>query len=105
MCFVFILFVYLYCVNDDTIKKRKMNKEKVLGVVNDVIFDRITQLIEEMSTNEFVEMITDMVQDQTGVEIETDEEREEITDIIGSRVFPLLHKMNEYILGKTIPME
>ncbi len=82
-----------------------MNKEKVLGVVNDVIFDRITQLIEEMSTNEFVEMITDMVQDQTGVEIETDEEREEITDIIGSRVFPLLHKMNEYILGKTIPME
>ena len=82
-----------------------MNKEKVLGVVNDVIFDRITQLIEEMSTNEFVEMITDMVQDQTGVEIETDEEREEITDIIGSRVFPLLHKMNEYILGKTIPMD
>lgn len=82
-----------------------MNKEKVTEVVNEVIFDRITQLIEEMSTNEFVEMITDMVQDQTGVEIETDEEREEITDIIGSRVFPLLHKMNEYILGKTIPME
>jgi hypothetical protein len=82
-----------------------MNKEKVTELVNEVIFDRITQLIEEMSTNEFVEMITDMVQDQTGVEIETDEEREEITDIIGSRVFPLLHKMNEYILGKTIPME
>ena len=82
-----------------------MNKEKVTEVVNEVIFDRITQLIEEMSTNEFVEMITDMVQDQTGVEIETDEEREEITDIIGSRVFPLLHKMNEYVLGKTIPME
>ena len=82
-----------------------MNKEKVTELVNEVIFDRITQLIEEMSTNEFVEMITDMVQDQTGVEIETDEEREEITDIIGSRVFPLLHKMNEYVLGKTIPME
>ena len=82
-----------------------MNKEKVLEVVNEVLVDKLTQLIEEMSTNEFVEMITDMVQDQTGVEIETDEEREEITDIIGSRVFPLLHKMNEYILGKTIPME
>lgn len=82
-----------------------MNKEKVLEVVNEVIIDRITQLIEEMSTNEFVDMINDMVQDQTGVEIETDEEREEVTDIIGSRVFPLLHKMNEYILGKTIPMD
>ena len=82
-----------------------MNKEKVTELVNEVIFDRITQLIEEMSTNEFVEMITDMVQDQTGVEIETDEEREEVTNIIGDRVFPLLHKMNEYVLGKTIPME
>jgi hypothetical protein len=82
-----------------------MNKEKVTEVVNEVIFDRITQLIEEMTTNEFVDMVTDMVQDQTGVEIETDEEREEVTNIIGDRVFPLLHKMNEYILGKTIPME
>ena len=82
-----------------------MNKEKVLEVVNEVIIDRITQLIEEMSTNEFVDMINDMVQDQTGVEIETDEEREEVTDIIGSRILPLLHKMNEYILGKTIPMD
>ena len=77
----------------------------VQNVINDVIVDKITQLIEEMSTNEFVDMINDMVQDQTGVEIETDEEREEVTDIIGSRVFPLLHKMNEYILGKTIPMD
>jgi hypothetical protein len=82
-----------------------MNKEKVTEVVNEVIFDRITQLIEEMTTNEFVDMVTDMVQDQTGVEIETDEEREEVTNIIGDRVFPLLHKMNEYVLGKTIPME
>jgi len=32
-----------------------MNKEKVLEVVNDVITERITSLIEEMSTNEFVE--------------------------------------------------
>jgi hypothetical protein len=31
-----------------------MNKEKVLGVVNDVIVDKLTQLIEEMSSNEFV---------------------------------------------------
>jgi hypothetical protein len=82
-----------------------MNREKVTEVVNEVIFDRITQLIEEMTTNEFVDMVTDMVQDRTGVEIETDEEREEVTNLIGDRVFPLLHKMNEYVLGKTIPMD
>ena len=30
------------------LKKRKMDKEKVLGVVNEVIVDKLTQLIEEM---------------------------------------------------------
>lgn len=80
-----------------------MNKEKVLEVVNDVITERITSLIEEMSTNEFVEMISDMVHDQTGIEFETEEDQEELKGIIGSRVIPLLHKMTEYMIGKEIP--
>ena len=37
-----------------------MNREKVLEVVNEVIVDRLTQLIEDMSNDEFVEMITDI---------------------------------------------
>jgi hypothetical protein len=82
-----------------------MNKEKVLEVVNEVIVDRLTQLMEEMSTNEFVEMITDMVQDQTGIVIEDEDEIEEITNIIGSRVVPLLHKICEWGIGKEIPTE
>lgn len=82
-----------------------MNKEKVLEVVNDVITERITSLIEEMSTNEFVEMISDMVYDQTGNSLETEEEQEELMEIIGSRVIPLLHKMSEYMVGKNIPTE
>ena len=28
MCFVFILFVYLYCVNDDTLKLKKNEQRK-----------------------------------------------------------------------------
>jgi hypothetical protein len=80
-----------------------MNKEKVLEVVNDVITERITSLIEEMSTNEFVEMISDMVYDQTGNSLETEEEQEELMEIIGSRVIPLLHKMSEYMVGHEIP--
>lgn len=80
-----------------------MNKEKVLEVVNDVITHRITSLIEEMSTNEFVEMISDMVHDQTGNSLETEEEQEELMEIIGDRVIPLLHKMSEYMVGKEIP--
>jgi len=82
-----------------------MNKEKVLEVVNDVITDRLSQLMEEMSNNEFVEMITDMVQDQTGEVIEDENDIEEIKNIIGSRVIPLLHKVLEYTISKNIPTE
>ena len=79
-----------------------MNKEKVLGVVNDVIVDRLTQLIEEMSCNEFVEEITDKLVEQ-GIVIETEEDEEELRDLIGSRVLPLLHKVMEWGIGKELP--
>jgi len=88
-----------------------MNKdEKVLEIVNSVITDRLTQLIEEMSDNEFVEMIGDMYFDQTGKNIEDDTDDDEdfdkdeyLNEIIGSRVLPLLHKICEYGIGKDIP--
>ncbi len=79
-----------------------MNKEKVLGVVNDVIVDRLTQLIEEMSCNEFVEEISDKLVEQGSV-IETEEDEEELRDLIGSRVLPLLHKVMEWGIGKELP--
>lgn len=103
MYFVFVLFVYLYCVNDDTLKKRKMDKEKVLGVVNEVIVDRLTQLIEEMSTNEFVDMIKDKLV-ENGIEFDEDNE-EVIFEIVGTRVLPLLLKVCEWGIGKEIPTE
>jgi hypothetical protein len=82
-----------------------MNKEQVLEVVNEVIVDRLTQLIEDMSNDEFVEMITDIVQDRTGSVIQDEDELEEIRDVIGSRVVPLLHKVCEWGIGKNIPTE
>lgn len=78
------------------------NEEKVLGVVNDVIVDKLTQLIEEMSCNEFVDMISDKLEEE-GIVIETEEEREELTEVIGSRVLPLLHKVMEWGIGKELP--
>jgi predicted peroxiredoxin len=83
-----------------------MNKEKVTEVVTDVINDKITQLIEEMSTNEFVDMIKDKLV-ENGIEFDNDneEEVEEIFEIVGSRVVPLLHKMSEYIIGVNIPID
>jgi len=85
-------------------------KEKVLEIVNDVITEKITGLVEEMSTNEFVEMIGDMYFDQTGKNLEDDtddefDKDEYLNEIIGSRVIPLLHKLTKYMIGKSIPTE
>jgi predicted house-cleaning noncanonical NTP pyrophosphatase (MazG superfamily) len=84
------------------LKHNNMNKEKVLEVVNGIIIDQTTQMIEDMSSNEFVEMITDKLSVE-GVEIETEEDEEELRDLIGSRVLPLLHKIMEWGIGKELP--
>ena len=76
-----------------------VQKEKVLEIVNEVINERLSQMVEEMSTNEFVEMICDMVHDQTGVDIVEEDKVDEVREIIGSRVVPLLFKVTEYVSG------
>ena len=80
-------------------------KEKVLEVINGVIIDRVTEMIEDMSNRDFVENIMDRLQNE-GVELdyENEEVQEEITDLIGTRVLPLLHKMLEYGIGKNIEL-
>lgn len=82
----------------------EFSKEKVLEIVNEVINQRLENLIEEMSTNEFVEMITDMYVDRTeDLEKMYFEYEEEIRDIIGERVFPLVIKIQEYVIGVDLP--
>jgi hypothetical protein len=39
------------------------------------------------------------------MDFENEEVQEEITELIGTQVLPLLHKMSEYILGKEIPIK
>ncbi len=70
-----------------------MNRQKVLVQTNDVIFERITSMIEEMSTNDFVEKICEKV----GVDLNDEESVDEVRNLIGSRVIPLYLKMSEYI--------
>lgn len=77
-----------------------MNKEKMLEIVNDVINQKLENLMEEISTTEFIEMITDMYQDQTGEEIE---DTDEVSEVVGERVIPLLTKVTEYVIGVDLP--
>lgn len=80
-----------------------MNKEKLKSIVDDVVNEKLSNLIEEMSQSEFSEMICDMYHDQTGEEIEDDEMREEVNEVIGEKVLPLLHKVMEYVIGVELP--
>lgn len=83
-----------------------MNKEKVLEVVNGIVVDRLTQLIEDMSNHDFIEFVMDRLEEE-GINIESDDENsvEEITNIVGTRVLPLLLKVCEWSVGKNIPTE
>lgn len=71
-----------------------MNRQKVLVEVNDMVIEKITSMIESMSTQEFVDTICGKV----GVDLENEDEVEEVRDLIGSKVIPLWTKMSEYFL-------
>jgi len=81
-----------------------MNEQKVIQVVNDIILDKITQLVEDMSDYDFIEFVMDRLE-QEGVKIDTenDDVVEKIKDVVGVRMIPLLHKLSEFIINKTIP--
>ena len=78
------------------------NKEKTQEIISNEINERLSQLMEEMSTNEFVDLICDKVYTETGVDY-TDEQREEIQSQIGEQVFPLLLKIMEHLSGIPLP--
>jgi hypothetical protein len=73
----------------------------VQKVIDDVIVDKLTNLIEDMSTNEFVDMIMDKLYTD-GMEY-SEKEREMIEGMIGDRVLPLLNKILEWGIGKELP--
>ena len=79
------------------------NKEILKEIISNEINERLTQLIEEMSTNEFIDLICDKVYTETGIDY-TDEMREEITHQIGEQVFPLLMKLMEHVSGIKLPL-
>ena len=83
-----------------------MNKERITEVVNGYIVNRVTEMIEDMSSQDFLERISDMIEEE-GIEVdwEDSETPNKIKEIVGERVVPLILKMTEYVVGKNIPTE
>ena len=73
-------------------------------MVNDIIEDKITQFIENISSDEFIEEVTDRVI-QGGVPVENEEEVEEVREIIGSKVVSFITKQILSTNDKTIEVD
>jgi hypothetical protein len=78
------------------------NKEILKEIISNEINERLSQLIEEMSTNEFIDLICDKVYTEKGIDY-TDEMREEIQSLTGEQIFPLLMKLMEHVSGIPLP--
>ena len=62
-------------------------------MVNDIIEDKITQFIESISSDEFIEEVTDrVIQGGVPVDVENEEEVEGVREIIGSKVVSFITK-------------
>ena len=80
-------------------------QEKVTQVVKDIIVDRTTEMVENMSNHDFIEYVMDRLEEEgVKLDFESDEVQEQIHDIVGGQVLPLLVKIMSWSLnGKELP--
>ena len=72
---------------------------QVKKVVSDFVVDQITQMIEDMSNHDFIERIMDRLEEEK-IQLDYDNEEliEEVTEIVGDKVLPLMMKMTEFFI-------
>lgn len=77
-----------------------MNEETrvVKEIISDIILERITIMMEEMSTNEFVDDVITKIGEETDLDIDDDMVRDNIVSLTGDQILPLLNKMSEYFI-------
>ena len=96
--------VLLLHSNQISTTMNKMNQELVTEVIKGIIIDRTTQLVEDMSNQDFIEQVMDKLQEEEfELDFDNEEVQEEITDLVGKQVLPLLLKVMEWGIGKELP--
>jgi hypothetical protein len=63
-------------------------------IVNDIISEKVMSLVEEMSTNEFLDEVGDKIFKETGNELSYDE----LKDILNQPIGKLLMKLSEWVM-------
>ena len=76
-----------------------MDKQVVTEMVYDIILSKIVGMIEEMSTNEFMDEVVDrLVEGGVPVDTDNEEQMEDIKGIVFDKFVPLLKKFsNDFI--------
>lgn len=75
---------------------------QVNKIVNGIITDTITQMIEDMSSNDFIEMVMDRLEEEgTDIDLEGEDTFEDVKDVVGESVIPLLMELTGIVLEKT----
>ena len=81
--------MYYFCIQNQTIMD---TRQKVIVESNEIILSKLIDLVEQISSVEFVETICKNV----GVDLNDVEGVENVKSLIGTRVHPLMVKMWEY---------
>lgn len=74
-----------------------MNKQLVRTIITDKVSEKLSQLMEELSTYDFVDSVTDEYSNTTKVSLD-DDQVEEITEMISDKVFPLMTTIQTYVI-------
>lgn len=75
---------------------------QVNKIVNGIITDTITQMIEDMSSNDFIELVMDRLEEEgTDIDLEGEDTFEDVKDVVGESVIPLLMELTGIVLEKT----
>lgn len=75
-------------------------KTQVTNIVNGILNDHITDLIEEVSSNDFIERVMDELEQQgTTIDLDNEDSFENIKLTVGDTVVPLLVEMTYLLLG------
>lgn len=84
-----------------------MNKEVMKSIITDNISEKMSQVIEDMSTNEFIDKMIDDYYTSMGVNLEDEvvydtDVREVVSEMVGDRIYPLLTTIQQYMLEHVI---
>jgi hypothetical protein len=76
-------------------------KVEVQKLVNGMVLDRITEMVDDMSNHDFIESVYDYLT-LCRVDLDYDDPNldEDVKEIVGEKVIPLIIKMTELLMEK-----